>query len=207
MIYSYQRVSSREQHLERQEEAFNKFCLENEINEYQIYQDKQSGKNFERNGYQEMLANLQKGDVVVIKSLDRLGRNYDMMIEQWTYITKTVGADIVVLDMPLLDTRTKNRDITGKFISDMVLQVLSYFAQIERENIKKRQREGIDIALKNGVKFGREVQYDTEKLEPIKVDYENGMKVDILLEKHGISRTTLFKYVKQNNWKARNKRG
>lgn len=207
MFYSYQRISAISQNIIRQEEAFEKFCEENNIKEFQVFQDKKSGKNFERDGYQEMLANLQKGDIVVIKSIDRLGRNYDMIIEQWTYITKTIGADIVVLDMPLLDTRERKENLTGKFISDIVLQLLSYVAENERANIRQRQREGIDIALKNGVKFGREVQYDAEKLEPIKADYESGMKVDMLLEKHGISRTTLFKYVKQNNWKARNKRG
>ena len=135
-VYNYNRVSSKDQNLDRQSEAFEKFAKENDINEYQVFQDKQSGKDFERKGYQEMLSLLQKGDLVVIKSIDRLGRDYDLIIQEWTKITKTIGANIVVLDMPLLDTRERKENLTGRFISDIVLQLLSYVAETERRNTK-----------------------------------------------------------------------
>lgn len=150
MNYGYARVSTKEQNEERQIVALKAVG----VAQNNIYLDKQSGKDFNRISYKKMLRKIKPSDVLFIKSIDRLGRNYDEIIEQWRIITKEKQAEIVVLDMPLLDTRTDN-DLTGKLISDIVLQLLSYVAQKEREFIKERQREGIDLALKRGVRFGR----------------------------------------------------
>ena len=149
MIYGYVRVSTREQNEERQMIAMREFGVD------KIFMDKQSGKDFLRPEYQKLLRKLKKDDVLVIKSIDRLGRNYDEVLEQWRCITKEKQAAIVVLDMPLLDTR-QNRDLTGTLIADIVLQLLSYVAQTEREFIRQRQKEGIAAAKARGVKFGRE---------------------------------------------------
>lgn len=148
--YGYMRVSSREQNEERQRIAL----LEFGIPESNIYLDKQSGKNFERPAYKRIIKKLKPDDTLVIKSIDRLGRNYDEILEQWRIITKEKRAAIVVLDMPLLDTR-QGRDLTGTLIADIVLQLLSYVAQTEREFIRQRQSEGIAAAKANGVHFGR----------------------------------------------------
>lgn len=150
MIYGYARVSTKEQNEERQIVAL----TEAGVSKKNIYLDKQSGKDFNRIYYKKLIRKLKATDVLFVKSIDRLGRNYDEIIEQWRIITKEKQADIVVLDMPLLDTRTDN-DLTGKLIADIVLQLLSYVAQTEREFIKERQREGIELARKRGVKFGR----------------------------------------------------
>lgn len=148
-IYGYVRVSTKEQNEARQVIAMQEFGVEEKL----IYIDKQSGKDFNRPQYRLLLRRIKKGDTLVIKSIDRLGRNYDEIIEQWRTITKERLADIVVLDMPLLDTR-QNRDLTGTLIADIVLQLLSYVAQTEREFIKQRQAEGIAAAKANGVHFG-----------------------------------------------------
>lgn len=148
--YAYGRVSSKEQNEIRQLEAFHELGINNQ----DIYIDKQSGKDFNRENYQELKRKLRANDLLVIKSIDRLGRDYNMIIGEWRDLTKSIGADIYVIDMPLLDTRA-NKDLLGTFISDLVLQILSYVANQERVYIKTRQREGIDIALRNGVKFGR----------------------------------------------------
>ena len=148
--YGYVRVSTREQNEDRQLVAMRDFGIE----DCNIYTDKQSGKDFERPAYQRLLKKLKPGDTLVIKSIDRLGRNYCEILEQWRFITKDRDASIVVLDMPLLDTR-KNRDLTGTLIADIVLQLLSYVAQTEREFIRQRQAEGIAAAQARGVKFGR----------------------------------------------------
>lgn len=149
-IFGYARVSSKEQNEKRQLEAFKDF----NIDERDIYIDKQSGKDFNRNQYNILKNVLRENDVLVIKSIDRLGRNYNMIIDEWKDITKNIKADIVVIDMPLLDTR-KNKDLLGTFISDLILQILSYVAEQERTFIKQRQKEGIASAKSNGVKFGR----------------------------------------------------
>lgn len=149
-IFGYARVSSKEQNEKRQLEAFKEF----NIDERDIYIDKQSGKDFNRNQYNILKNVLRENDVLVIKSIDRLGRNYNMIIDEWKDITKNIKADIVVIDMPLLDTR-KNKDLLGTFISDLILQILSYVAEQERTFIKQRQKEGIASAKLNGVKFGR----------------------------------------------------
>lgn len=147
--FGYGRVSSKEQNEERQLVAFREYG----IDERDIYIDKQSGKDFNRENYITLKHILRENDLLVIKSIDRLGRNYSQIIEEWQDITKNIKADIVVIDMPLLDTR-KNKDLLGTFISDLVLQILSYVAEQERTFIKQRQSEGIDIALKNGTKSG-----------------------------------------------------
>lgn len=149
-VFGYARVSSKEQNEKRQLEAFKGF----NIDERDIYIDKQSGKDFNRNQYNILKNVLRENDVLVIKSIDRLGRNYNMIIDEWKDITKNIKADIVVIDMPLLDTR-KNKDLLGTFISDLILQILSYVAEQERTFIKQRQKEGIASAKSNGVKFGR----------------------------------------------------
>lgn len=149
-IFGYARVSSKEQNEERQLEAFKEF----NIDERDIYIDKQSGKDFNRENYITLKHILRENDLLVIKSIDRLGRNYSQIIEEWQDITKSIKADIVVIDMPLLDTRN-NKDLLGNFISDLVLQILSYVAEQERAFIKQRQKEGINVAKNNGVKFGR----------------------------------------------------
>lgn len=151
MIYAYGRVSAADQNLNRQIDSFIQFG----VGVKQIYTDKKSGKDFQRENYCRLKNVLKSGDLLVVKSIDRLGRNYDMIIEEWSDITRRIGADIFVMDMPLLDTRTNRENLTGKLISDLVLQILSYVAQKERENIKARQREGIAAAKRRGVRFGR----------------------------------------------------
>ena len=150
MEYGYIRVSTKEQNEQRQMIALSEFG----IKESHIFMDKQSGKDFARPNYQKLIRKLKSGDTIVIKSIDRLGRNYEEILEQWRIITKEKQAAVVVLDMPLLDTR-QNRDLTGTLIADIVLQLLSYVAQTEREFIRQRQAEGIAAAKQRGVKFGR----------------------------------------------------
>ena len=149
-IYGYVRVSSRDQNEDRQLMAFETL----RIPEKNIYLDKQSGKDFERPQYRKMVRKLKKDDLLYIKSIDRLGRNYAEILEQWRLLTKEKGIDIVVLDMPLLDTR-RGKDLMGTFLSDIVLQVLSFVAENERSNIRQRQAEGIAAAKAKGIKFGR----------------------------------------------------
>ena len=147
MKYGYVRVSTTTQNIDRQMEEMHKFGLTDEF----IYIDKQSGKDFDRPNYQIMKSKLKKDDLLIIKSIDRLGRNYEMIIKEWSDITKIIEADICVIDFPLLDTRSENTNLVGKFISDIVLQVLSFVAQNERENIRQRQAEGIRIAKEKGL--------------------------------------------------------
>ena len=147
--YGYVRVSTREQNDARQLAAMREFG----VDEKNIVTEKLSGKDFNRPRYQHLVKKLRPEDVLVVKSIDRLGRNYEEILEQWAYITKERGAAIVVLDMPLLDTR-QGRDLTGTLIADIVLQLLSYVAQTERENIHQRQAEGIAAAKARGVRFG-----------------------------------------------------
>lgn len=149
-IYGYARVSTREQNIERQLIALTEAGVE----EQNIYIDKQSGKNFERPAYVEMMSLIQEGDLLIVKSIDRLGRNYQEIMEQWRIITKERKADICIQDMPLLDT-TKTKDLLGTFISDVVLQLLSFVAENERDNIRQRQAEGIAAAKARGVRFGK----------------------------------------------------
>ena len=151
MYYGYARVSTTTQNLDRQLEELIKIGL----NEKQIYTDKESGKDFNRTNYKRLCKKLKKGDVLFIKSIDRLGRNYNMVLDEWRILTKVKGVDIVVIDMPLLDTRIEGKNLVGKFIADVVLQVLSFVAENERETMRQRQAEGIRIAKAKGVRFGR----------------------------------------------------
>jgi DNA invertase Pin-like site-specific DNA recombinase len=148
--YGYIRVSTQDQNADRQKIALAHYRIPRK----NLYLDKQSGKNFERPAYQRLLKNLKEGDILFIQSIDRLGRNYAEIIDQWRIITRDIGADIKVLDMPLLDT-TYCKDLLGTFISDLVLQILSFFAQVERDNLLRRQAEGISAAKARGVSFGR----------------------------------------------------
>ena len=150
MVYGYARVSSKDQCEARQLMAFDRIHISKE----NIFVDKQSGTDFNRTNYRRLKRKLKEDDLLIVKSIDRLGRNYTEILEEWRTITKTKKADIKILDMPLLDT-TVNKDLTGTFIADIVLQLLSYVAQNERENIKSRQQEGIVAAKDRGVKFGR----------------------------------------------------
>lgn len=149
-VYGYVRVSTREQNEDRQMIALN----EVQVPEKNIFIDKQSGSDFERPMYKCLLKKLKQEDMLYIKSIDRLGRNYEEILEQWRLLTKDRKVDIVVLDMPLLDTR-RGKDLLGTFLSDIVLQVLSFVAENERKNIRERQREGIEAAKQRGVRFGR----------------------------------------------------
>ena len=151
MDYGYARVSAKDQSLARQLDALRGLGLSDKA----IFADKASGKDFNRPSYRRLMRKLKPGDVVFVKSIDRLGRNYQEIIEEWRSITQKKGAHSVVLDMPLLDTRKDKGEITSVFITDVVLQLLSYVAQVERENIKRRQAEGIASAKARGVKFGR----------------------------------------------------
>lgn len=189
MTYAYARVSTTDQNLERQLSAFRAFG----ISEKQIFADKKSGKDFIRTAYIRMLKKLKQGDLLVIKSIDRLGRNYDMIIEEWSRITTKIGADILVLDMPLLDTRAKSENLVGKFISDIVLQVLSFVAENERANIRARQAEGIAIAKKNGVRFGRPVRpYPDAFIRLICAYKRREIPIRVALEKSKMTRSNFY---------------
>ena len=189
--YGYIRVSSKDQKEDRQIIALEEFGVSNS----DIFCDKKSGKDFDRPQYKRLIKKLKPGDTLVIKSIDRLGRNYDEILEQWRFITKDKQAAIVVLDMPLLDTR-QGRDLTGTLIADIVLQLLSYVAQTEREFIRQRQAEGIAAAKANGVKFGRRPKPRPKEYEEVKQQWANGMlSARSAAEKLGISHKLFLKWV------------
>ena len=169
MEYGYMRVSTKEQNERRQFIALQEYGIENN----RIYADKQSGKDFDRAQYQLLMRKLKCGDTLVIKSIDRLGRNYEEILEQWRIITKEKQAAIVVIDMPLLDTR-RNKDLTGTLIADIVLQLFSYVAQTEREFIRQRQAEGIAAAKQQGVKFGRKPMERPLEYKRLKEQWRQG---------------------------------
>lgn len=200
MKYGYIRVSTKEQNIDRQLSAI----LKEGIQLNKIYIDKASGKDFNRKKYKTLIKKLKKGDELYIKSIDRLGRNYDEIIKEWNTITKEKNADIVVLDFPLLDTRTKVNDLTGKFIADIVLKILSYVAQVERENTHQRQMEGIKEAKKRGVQFGRRNKEIPEEFYTIarkwsskKISLRMGAKL------LNVSHTTFSKWLKQKGYKIK----
>lgn len=168
-VYGYARVSTKEQCEDRQLLALAKFPVKKE----HVYLDKMSGKDFNRPQYRKLLCRLKEGDTLAIQSIDRLGRDYEEIQNQWRIITREKGADIVVLDMPLLDTRKSGRDLTGIFIADLVLQILSYVAQTEREKIRERQKEGIAAAKLRGVKFGRPRKEIPQEFSVLKAQWEN----------------------------------
>lgn len=194
LIYAYIRVSSKQQKIDRQFEEIKALNIDDKY----IYIDKESGKDFNRNNYQKLIKKIKKGDLIIIKSIDRLGRNYQMILDEWTKITKTIGADIKVLDMPLLDTRIEGKNLIGKFISDIVLQVLSFVAENERKSIKERQAEGIKIAKEKGVKFGRprvSTPPNTNKIIDKYINHEiSNTEAASLIN---VSRGTFFRLVKE----------
>lgn len=188
MKVGYVRVSTVDQNEARQIEAMKVDGVE------KIYMDKKSGKDFNRPEYQKMITSLQKGDILVIHSIDRLGRNYEEIITEWRKITKEIEADIIVQDMPLLNT-TQNKDLTGTLIADIVLQLLSYVAQRERENIRQRQKEGIAIAKAQGKYKGRaQKEIDKELFKETKRSWQRGEITKVqFAEIMGVSRSTLYK--------------
>ena len=193
MEYGYARVSTREQNEARQMIALTGFG----IAESAIFVDKQSGKDFERTQYRRLMRKLKDGDTLVVKSIDRLGRNYEEILEQWRVITKEKRAAIVVLDMPLLDTR-QNRDLTGTLIADIVLQLLSYVAQTEREFIRQRQAEGIAVAKARGVRFGRQPMQRPENFPLVQQLWERGeISARQAAEQLKITHRTFLRWVKE----------
>lgn len=195
MNYGYIRVSSKDQCEDRQFLALKQF----DIPRKNIYVDKVSGKNFDRPQYNRLVKRLKKGDVLIVLSIDRLGRNYDEIQNQWRIITKVKQVDIVVLDMPLLDTRKKgDQDLTGTFIADMVLQILAYVAQIERENIKQRQKEGIHAAKSRGVIFGRPKKDVPQNFKEIKNQWlQNQITSRQAAKALGIAQSTFLRWVQE----------
>lgn len=192
MTYGYARVSAKDQKLDRQIIDLKSFGIEDE----NIYFDKQSGKNFDRTNYQKLKKLLKENDLLVIKSIDRLGRNYDMIIEEWSYITKTINCDIVVLDMNLLDTRSENKNLVGRFIADIVLQILSFVAENERTNIKLRQAEGIKIAKEKGIKFGRPKIKLPNNFKSVVRQFNNKeINLETALNKTKMTKSTFYKYI------------
>lgn len=190
-IFGYARVSSKEQNEERQIVAFKEYG----IDERDIYIDKQSGKDFDREQYNILKHILRENDVLVIKSIDRLGRNYNMIIDEWKDITKNIKADIVVIDMPLLDT-TKNKDLLGTFISDLILQILSYVAEQERTFIKQRQKEGISTAMNKGIKFGRPTIEKPQNYDIVVSKWKNKeIKTKEAIEQLGLKPSTFYNMV------------
>ncbi|MBO0589627.1 recombinase family protein [Sporosarcina sp. E16_8] len=190
--FGYIRVSSKDQNEGRQLEAMKKL----DINERDIYLDKQSGKNFERVNYQLLKRIIRKGDILYIHSLDRFGRNKEEILQEWNDLTKNIEADIIVMDMPLLDT-TQYKDSMGTFIADLVLQILSWMAEEERERIRKRQREGIDLALQNGVQFGRpKVLLSVEFKEVYRKWRAKELTAVQAMQEAGVKKTSFYKLVK-----------
>ncbi len=192
MNYGYARVSAKDQKLDRQLVELKQFGIKEE----NIYFDKQSGKNFDRTNYQKLKSMLKAGDLLVIKSIDRLGRNYDMIIEEWSYITKIVNCDIVVLDMNLLYNISENRNLVARFISDIVLQILSFVAENERANIKQRQAEGIKIAKEKGVKFGRPKIKLPNNFHTVVRQFNNKeINLETALNKTKMTKSSFYKYI------------
>lgn len=194
MNYAYARVSCKDQKLERQFAAFEKCGVVFD----KIFSDKKSGENFERSNYKRMIRKLREGDLLVIKSIDRLGRNYDCIIQEWKRITKQIGADIYVIDMPLLNTRGQGKNLIGKFIADIVLQILSFVAENERINIRTRQAEGIKAAKERGVKFGRPKITCPENFASVARAYLNReIRIGEALSLTSMKPSSFYRYVKK----------
>ena len=193
MQYGYVRVSTTTQNIERQIDEMYKLGLI----EKQIFIDKQSGKDFERPNYKKLKKRLKENDLLIIKSIDRLGRNYEMIIEEWADITKNIKANIQVLDFPLLDTRSEVDNLVGKFIADIVLQVLSFVAQNERENIRQRQAEGIRLAKERGIHLGRPKYILPSNFEEIAKKFINNEITHIdAIKTLNMSKSTFYKYIR-----------
>ena len=192
-VYGYIRVSSKDQNEDRQLTALREIG----VSERHLYLDKQSGKDFDRPRYQQMLRHLHAGDLLYIVSIDRLGRNYEEIQNQWRILTKEIGVDICVLDMPLLDTR-QGKDLMGTFIADLVLQILSFVAQNERENIRKRQADGIAAAKARGVRFGRPAVLVPEDFPEIVAAWETGrIAFAEALERSCLQETTFYRRLRE----------
>ena len=191
--YGYIRVSTREQNEDRQLIALR----DADVPERNIFLDKQSGKDFERPQYKRLAKKLKPGDLLYIKSIDRLGRNYEEIQNQWRILTKDKGIDIVVLDMPLLDTR-RGKDLVGTFLSDIVLQVLSFVAESERTNIRQRQAEGIAAAKKRGVRFGRPYVMPPDDFPRIVEGWESGrLSLRDVLKESGLAEATFYRRLRE----------
>jgi len=192
-IYGYVRVSSTDQNEDRQLYAMEKL----EIPPVQIFIDKQSGKDFNRPHYKALVKRLKQGDLLYIKSIDRLGRNYNEIQNQWRIITKERGVDIAVIDMPLLDTRL-HKDLIGTFISDIVLQILSFVSQSERENIRTRQKEGIIAAKARGIRFGRPIKKPPENFNMLVKQWERGyLTFEQIIAKTGLKEATFYRRLRE----------
>ncbi len=190
-VYGYVRVSSTDQNEDRQLDAM----AAHGVSKKNIYIDKVSGKDFEREQYQLMMQRLQADDLLYIASIDRLGRNYEDVMQQWRVITKDIGADVCVIDMPLLDTRT-GKDLMGTFIADLVLQILSFVAHTERDHIKKRQAEGIAAAKARGVKFGRPEIPLPDDFDKILREWKECKITGVeAARRSGVSRSTFYRRV------------
>ena len=193
MNYGYARVSTINKHLDRQIDELHKVGLLDS----QIYVDKESGKDFNRTNYKKLLKKVKSGDVLFVKSIDRLGRNYNMILDEWRILTKEKDIDIVVIDMPLLDTRIKGKNLVGKFIADVVLQVLSFVAENERETMRQRQEEGIKMAKLRGVRFGRPPTPTPDDFDNIvKLYKEKKITVVNAIEMSGLTRGTFYRKLK-----------
>lgn len=194
--FGYVRVSSKDQNEARQISALLNFG----ISERDIYIDKQSGKDFNRTQYQVLLNNIRMGDLVIFLSLDRMGRNYTEIQEQWKYITTTLGADIKILDMPLLDTREEGNSLDRRFMCDLILQILAYVAEKERTNIRSRQAQGIATAKANNVKFGRpEIVRPENWGEIYSLWQSRKITATAAMKQLGLKRSTFYKLVKEIN--------
>ena len=192
-VYGYIRVSSTDQNEERQVLALREAAVPEE----NIYMDKQSGESFDRPAYQRLVSRLRPGDLLCVLSIDRLGRSYEEIQNQWRRLTREMGADICVLDMPLLDTRN-GKDLMGTFIADLVLQILSFVAQSERENIRKRQAQGIAAARARGVRFGRPPREPPGNFPDIVVDWEAGrLGLPEVLRRAGMSKATFYRRLRE----------
>lgn len=192
-VYGYVRVSTKEQNVDRQVVAMQKLGIRVE----NIFIDKQSGKDFNRIGYKRLLRKIKTGDVLYVKSIDRLGRNYEEIIEQWKYLTKKRKIDIVIIDMPLLDTRYA-KDLLGTFISDLVLNVMSFSAELQRTLIKESQEDGIAVAKEKGVKFGRPVIMELDEFRKIYMSYAfRGYDKKSIKEKMGFTKSSFYRYVRR----------
>ncbi len=191
--FGYVRVSSQDQNEDRQMIAMR----EAGVSDNMIFLDKQSGKDFNRPQYQEMVSRFQEGDLLYVLSIDRLGRNYREIQEQWQILTKEKMIDICVMNMPLLDTR-QYKDLMGTFIADLVLQILSFVSQMERENIRQRQAEGIAAAKAKGVRFGRPLKVIPDGFEEMFRNWKTGnIKLDEAIQMSGVCKSTFFRMVKE----------
>lgn len=193
MEYAYIRVSTQTQNIDRQLDSIKDFNIDRK----NIYIDYESGKDFNRKSYQKLIRKLKNGDILYVKSIDRLGRNYNMIIEEYRKITKTIKANIKILDMPLLDTSNSPNNLIKEFIADLVLQLLSFVAENERKNIKERQREGIKLALERGVKFGRpQITLTSKFYEAKEAMINNNLTLYEASLIADMTRSTFYKYLK-----------